>query len=101
MSNLYVRKTGGNKRGFKKIFDYARANKSARKAANLFEIPRKTLDFRIKNGYLEGPTKMGPSSIFGKENKIRLDKHINTMKQQGFPMAREDVRELAYNFTEI
>ncbi|XP_031358597.1 tigger transposable element-derived protein 6-like, partial [Photinus pyralis] len=103
MPNFYTRKsTRGKwtKEDLEKAIEYVETCKSIRKAAIRYSIPRKTLEYRIKKGNSEGPQHMGPPSLFGKANEIRLVKHIKAMQATGFPMGRDDVRKLAFNFAE-
>lgn len=41
---------------------------------------------------------MGPSSYLGSANEIRLVRHIKKMQGHGFPLTRDCVRSLAYEF---
>ncbi|KAJ8892164.1 hypothetical protein PR048_004744 [Dryococelus australis] len=64
----------------------------------MFDIPRKTLERRIQIGNV---TKwpMEPSYCLGKDNEERLVRHTKKkMLMNGFPLTRDDVRGLAYNF---
>ncbi|KAK9675189.1 Tc5 transposase DNA-binding domain [Popillia japonica] len=54
----------------------------------------------MKKGDMQGPSHMGPSCHLGQANEARLVKHIKAMQANGFPMNRDDVRKLAYNFAE-
>lgn len=74
-------------------------NMSIRRASAEFNIPRKTLERRIKTGNSEKGN-MGPSCTFGKENEDRLSRHILTMQKRGFPLTRDDLRTIAYHFAQ-
>lgn len=70
---------------------------SIRNAAVTFDIPRKTLERRIKTGKtVKG--NMGPDCILGKDNERRLVRHIKDMQNRGFPLTRDDVRSIVYHF---
>lgn len=74
-------------------------NVAVRRAAIQYHVPRKTLERRIKTGNsLKG--KMGPSSSMGTDHENRLSRHILTMQKRGFPLTRDDLRKLAYQFAE-
>ena len=67
------------------------------KASQSFGIPRKTLvrRYRKKNA---AKSRMGPDSVLGEQNENRLVSHIKSFQESGFPMTREDLRRLAFNF---
>lgn len=72
---------------------------SVRAASFQYQIPRKTLERRIKkNNDKKGP--MGPPSLFGEENEKKLVTHIKTMQAKGFPLTMDDVRKIAYELAE-
>lgn len=74
-------------------------NSSVRQASIQYNVPRKTLERRIKTGNsLKG--NMGPSSAFGSAHENRLSRHILTMQKRGFPLTRDDLRVIAYQFAE-
>lgn len=60
-------------------------------------VPRKTLERRFKSG---NTTKggMGPTCSLGMKNEERMVHHIKTMQKHGFPLTRNDLRSLTYNF---
>lgn len=74
-------------------------NMSVRRASVMFNIPRKTLERRIKSGNTEKGS-MGPSCDFGRENEARLSRHILKMQSKGFPLTRDDLRTIAFQFAE-
>lgn len=101
MPNKYIRKTD---RGSWKEEDLRNAiNKvnndgySVRKASMEFNIPRKTLERKLKTG-CDSKIPMGPSSSLGSANELRLVRHIKEMQTHGFPLTRDCVRRLAYDF---
>lgn len=68
-------------------------------ASNMYQIPRKTLERRVKNGNdKKGP--LGPTSIFGEENESKLASHIINLQEKGFPLTINDVRTIAFKFAE-
>ena len=71
---------------------------SVRKASQLFNIPRKTLERKIKTGCGKAKGPMGPTSCLGIANEERLVLHIKNMQTHGFLLTRDSLRCLAYNF---
>lgn len=63
--------------------EYAKIN-SVRKAAALFGIARKTLEYRIKKNDNSAPSHMGPSSVFGLENEKKIVNHVKKCKKVDF-----------------
>lgn len=102
MPNKYIPKLGSTRgrwkaEDLKHAFEAVKSGASVRKASAMFSIPRKTLERRVKqDNVTKGP--MGPGSCFGKDNEERLVRHIKKMQMNGFPLTRDDVRSLAYNF---
>lgn len=104
MPTNYTAKPGSNRglwteEDLKGAIEAVKNGTSVRQASITFNIPRKTLERRVKTG---NSTKgsMGPSGTLGNDNECRLVRHIKNMQQHGFPMTRTDVRSLAYNFAE-
>lgn len=105
MPNKYIRKSVQT-RGTWSQHDLSEAiksvvngNSSVRRASAEFNIPRKTLERRIKTGNSQKGN-MGPSSVFGIENERRLSRHILSMQNRGFPLTRDDLRSIAYQFAQ-
>ncbi|XP_045773169.1 MFS-type transporter clz9-like [Maniola jurtina] len=74
-------------------------NMSVYRASIIYNLPRKTLERRLKlNNDQKGP--MGPSSTFGIANEKRLCKHIKEMQAKGFPLTMDDLRKIAFQFAE-
>ncbi|KAK9696220.1 CENP-B N-terminal DNA-binding domain [Popillia japonica] len=65
---------------------------SVYRASNVYGIPRKSLERRIK---LKKNTKglMGPSCTLGTENEKKLCQHIKDMQSKGFPLTIDDLRK--------
>lgn len=70
---------------------------SVRQASIENGIPRKTLEKRFKSGKVT-KDKMGPTCTLGKKNEESMVNHIKAMQKHGFPLTRDDLRTLAYNF---
>lgn len=68
-------------------------------ASKTYEIPRKTLERKIKNN-VSTTGKMGPDSMLGDANENKLVQHIKKAQKYGFPITVPDVRKIAYNFAE-
>lgn len=103
MPNKYIRKsvlTRGNwlETDLKDAINAVKNDSmSIRKAASTYKIPRKTLERRIrKNNDVKG--RMGPDSLFGSANENRLVSRIKDMQKSGFPLTRDDLRHIAYQF---
>lgn len=70
---------------------------SVRQASRTFFIPRKTLERRLKtNNHIKG--NMGPDCMLGKDNEIRFVQHLKLMQKRGFPLTRDDLRRIAYEY---
>lgn len=69
-------------------------------AARIYGIPSRTLRRRRRTGVI-AELPLGPLGILGVENEKRLVKHIQKMENAGFPIDRETLRSLAFQFAEI
>ncbi|KAB0790336.1 hypothetical protein PPYR_15330 [Photinus pyralis] len=105
MPNKYVRKSV-NIRGnwseenlINAVNNVSNGNMSVRRASLTFNIPRKTLERRVKTGNTVKGS-MGPGCNFGKENEDRLSRYILNMQSRGFPLTRDDLRTIAFQFAE-
>lgn len=105
MPNKYTRKSVHTRGNWSQedltnaISSIVNENMAIRRASIEFKIPRKTLERRIKTGNHQKGN-MGPSCIFGKENEDRLSRHILIMQRRGFPLTRDDLRTIAYQFAQ-
>lgn len=103
MPNKYIPKAGSSRGSWKEEDLKNAINKvnndgySVRKASMEFNIPRKTLERKLKTG-CDSKIPMGPSSCLGTANELRLVRHIKKMQAHGFPLTRDCVRSLAYDF---
>lgn len=72
-------------------------NMSVYRAVITFNIPRKTLERRLKKN---NPRKghLGPGTTFSLENERRLCRHIQKMQSMGFPLTRSDLRTIVFKF---
>lgn len=103
MPNQYVRKAAAG-RGAWSEEDLKNAMEEVQnrgmkiyRASIIYNIPRKTLERRLKqNNCTKRP--MGPSSTFTTKNEIRLSKHIKDMQSRGFPLTIDDLRTIAFKF---
>ncbi|KAG5899055.1 hypothetical protein JTB14_000078 [Gonioctena quinquepunctata] len=73
-------------------------NSSVSRASIEYNILRETLECRIETKNSQKGN-MGPSSVFGRENEDRLSQHIILMQKRGFPLTRDDLRTIAYQFS--
>lgn len=81
----------------RRAVEAVKAGSSVRNASEVYNIPRKTLERRVKiNNDVKG--KMGFSGIFSKEQEHRLVRHVKEMQNRGFPLTISDLRSLAYHF---
>ena len=70
---------------------------STNMASKTYGVPRKTLERRLKsNNNLKG--NLGPQSCLGSDNEKKLSGHIKELQKKGFPLTRDDVRRIAYDF---
>lgn len=68
-------------------------------AADAHGIPRTTLRNRIKSKSCS-KGRMGPDSLLGEANETKLCNHILDLQKAGFPITRNDLRSLAFEFAE-
>lgn len=103
MPNKYIQKVGCSRGSWGEEDLKNAINKvqndgySVRKASIEYKIPRKTLERKLKTG-CSSKVAMGPSSCLGSANELRLVRHIKKMQGHGFPLTRDCVRSLAYEF---
>ncbi|XP_044761182.1 tigger transposable element-derived protein 6-like [Coccinella septempunctata] len=83
----------------KLAIEAVRNGSSVNGASKMYGIPRKTLERKIKNN-ISTTGRLGPDSMLGEANEIKLVQHIKKAQKYGFPMTSQDVRKLAYNFAE-
>lgn len=71
---------------------------SVYRASIIYDVPRKTLERRLKqNNSTKGPIE--PSSTFG-DNEKKLSNHIKNMQSRGFPLTIDDLRIIAFKYAE-
>ncbi|RLU23500.1 hypothetical protein DMN91_003705 [Ooceraea biroi] len=104
MPNVYIRRT--NRASWtqedlqKAAEDVLQNGLSTRVAGKKYNIPEKTLRFRIKkNDFIKG--KIGPSHHLGSDAEKKLVKHILGLQSVGFTPTRRDVREMAFNMVDM
>ncbi|CAH1957610.1 unnamed protein product [Acanthoscelides obtectus] len=104
MPNMYMRKNFNN-RGSRTKDNLKNAMAAVkdglmpvRRASLSFQIRRKTLEIRLKHSN-DKKWKLGPDSLLGTSNEKRMVRHIKNMQKSGFSLTRQDVRRLAYEFT--
>lgn len=104
MPTNYTRKTSSTRGSWSEenlvaAIQAVRNGSSIKGAGEDFGIPRKTLERRLrKNDPSKG--RMGPDSLFGRDNEMKLVRHIKKMQNSGFPSSLDDVRRVAYFFAE-
>ncbi|CAH1988200.1 unnamed protein product [Acanthoscelides obtectus] len=104
MPNVYLRRNSSNRGSWTEDnLKHAMAAvkdglMSVRRASLSFQIPRKTLERRLKHNN-DKKWNLGPDSLLGTSNEMRLVRHIKNMQKSGFALTRQDVRRLAYEFT--
>ncbi|XP_031332059.1 uncharacterized protein LOC116162555 [Photinus pyralis] len=70
---------------------------SQRKAAEQFNVPRATLQFRASEKFNEKTT-LGPNPILSLEEENRLKNWIITCQDKGFPVRVEDIQDSVKGF---
>lgn len=68
-------------------------------AAKQFCVPQPTLRRRMKNNNFN-KLSLGPSSILGSENEMKIKNHILKLQKVGFAPSRRSVREMAFRLAE-
>lgn len=70
-----------------------------REACRNFKIPPPTFRRRLKNNDFSRKG-LGPPSILGSENELKLKNHIQKLEKHGFAPTRDCVRAMAFNLAE-
>ncbi|CAH1998542.1 unnamed protein product [Acanthoscelides obtectus] len=95
MPNMYMRKNFNN-RGSRTKDNLKNAMAAVKDS--LMPVRRASLERRLKHNN-DKKWKLGPDSLLGTSNEKRLVRHIKNMQKSGFALTRQDVRRLAYEFT--
>lgn len=62
-----------------------------REASRTYGVPRGTIQDRLHGRIKEGPRKMGPNTIFNKEEENELEKWLINLAKCGFPQKKNDL----------
>ena len=75
-------------------------NKELRKAANLYNVPIKTLR-RCVNGSVKLDCKPGPATVLTEEEEDKLAEYLIKMSEMGFSLTKEGVMGMAFSSVSV
>ncbi|KAJ3619091.1 hypothetical protein MTP99_005878 [Tenebrio molitor] len=76
-----------------------RSGRAVREVSRTFEIPRSTIQKRMKNNHTEGPS-LGRLPVFSKVEEKQLAAHVLKISKLFYGVSRLEIKKCAYDYAE-